>query len=182
MSSGLGKVDATQSGAHGVHRDVVPVPAPKPPWRWQHYLAVIAGLFLVWGAWTLVAWLAAGPSPVTVYRDPAASAYTIATAYEVVAVMLVLGVGAYVVRGCLRQHRLTFGAQLCIAGLLAYWLDPFYNFLVPMNLYSSNFGIRPTSSMGNVPLGRCAAAAMVHAREPRASPRRSDICFLNNVR
>ena len=139
MSSGLGKVDATQSGAHAVHRDVVPVPAPKAPWHWQHYLAVIAGLFLVWGAWTLVAWLAAGPSPVTVYRDPAASAYTIATAYEVVAVMLVLGVGAYVVRGCLRQHRLTFDAQLCIAGLLAYWLDPFYNFLLPMNLYSSNF-------------------------------------------
>ena len=33
----------------------------------------------------------------------------------------------------------TFDAQLCIAGLLAYWLDPFYNFFVPMNLYSSNF-------------------------------------------
>jgi ABC-type nickel/cobalt efflux system permease component RcnA len=57
-----------------------------------------------------VAWLAAGPSPVTVYRDSAAPAYTIATVYEVVAVMLVLGVGAYVVRGCLRQHRLTLDA------------------------------------------------------------------------
>jgi ABC-type nickel/cobalt efflux system permease component RcnA len=40
------------------------------------------------------------------------SAYTIATAYEVVAVLLVLGVGAYVVRGCLRQRqRRKVGAQ-----------------------------------------------------------------------
>ncbi|ORX00207.1 hypothetical protein AWC29_26995 [Mycobacterium triplex] len=119
--------------------DVVPIPAPKTPWRWQHYLSAIAGLFLFWGTWTLVAWLAAGPRPVTQYRDPTSSAYTIATAYEVGAVLLVLGVGAYVVRGCVRQRRLTFDAQLCIAGLLAYWLDPFYNFFVPMNLYSSNF-------------------------------------------
>ncbi len=139
MSSGLDKVDATHPGAYAVQGDVVSIPAPKTPWRWQHYFAAIAGLFLFWGAWTLVAWLAAGPSPVTLYRDPSSSAYTIATAYEVVAVLLVLGVGAYVVRGCLRQRRLTFDAQLCIAGLLAYWLDPFYNFFVPMNLYSSNF-------------------------------------------
>ncbi len=145
MASSLDKMDATHSGAHAAHaahaahRDVVSIQAPKVPWRWQHYLALIAGLFLVWGAWTLVAWLAAGPRPVTVYRDPAASAYSIATAYEVVAVTLVLGVGAYVIRGCVRDRRLTFDAQLCIAGLLAYWLDPFYNFFVPMNLYSSNF-------------------------------------------
>jgi len=139
MSSGLDKVDAAQSGVHPVHRDVASVPAPKAAWRWQHYLAVIVGLFLVWGAWTLVAWLAAGPRSVTEYRDPSASAYTIATGYEVFAVLLVLGVGTYVIRGCLRQRRLTFDAQLCIAGLLAYWLDPFYNFFVPMNLYSSNF-------------------------------------------
>ena len=136
MSSGLDRLDAAQ---YPDHRDGVSIPAPKVPWRWQHYLAVIAGLFLFWGAWTLVAWLTAGPSPVTAYRDTASSAYTIATAYEVVAVLLVLGVGVYVVRGCLRQRRLTFDAQLCIAGLLAYWLDPFYNFFVPMNLYSSNF-------------------------------------------
>lgn len=130
MSSGLDNMDAT---------DVVPAPAPKTPWRWQHYLSVIAGLFLFWGAWTLVAWLASGPRPVTQYRDPTSSAYTIATAYEVGAVLLVLGVGAYVVRGCVAQRRVTFDAQLCLAGLLAYWLDPFYNFFVPMNLYSSNF-------------------------------------------
>ena len=139
MSSGLDKLDATHPGAYAVHGDVASAAAPKAPWRWQHYFAAIAGLFLFWGAWTLVAWLASGPVPVTRYRDPSAPAYTIATAYQVVAVLLVLGVGVYVVRGCLRQRRLTFDAQLCIAGLLAYWLDPFYNFFVPMNLYSSNF-------------------------------------------
>jgi hypothetical protein len=118
---------------------VVPIPAPKAHWRWQHYLSAIAGLFVFWGAWTLGAWLAAGPTPSTQYRDPTSSSYTIATAYEVGTVLLVLGVGAFVVRGCLRERRVTFDAQLCIAGLLAYWLDPFYNFFVPMNLYSSNF-------------------------------------------
>jgi hypothetical protein len=139
MSSGLDELDTTDPGSYPDESDAVPIRAAKAPWRWQHYLAVIAGLFLAWGAWTLTAWLAAGPSAVTAYRDPTASAYTIATAYEVVAVLLVLGVGTYVVRGCLRQRRVTFDAQLCIAGLLAYWLDPFYNFFVPMNLYSSNF-------------------------------------------
>ncbi|TAM67455.1 MAG: spirocyclase, AveC family [Mycobacterium sp.] len=137
MSSGLDNWDTVHPGAPAVRRDVVR--APRAQWRWQHYLAGIAGLFLVWGGWTVAAWLAAGPRPVTAYRDPAASAFTIATVYEIVAVMLVLGVGAYVVRGCLRQRRVTFDAQLCIAGLSAYWLDPFYNFFVPMNLYSSNF-------------------------------------------
>jgi Spirocyclase AveC-like len=134
MSGGLDKLDVTHPGAAAVRRDAVQ--APKAQWRWQHYLAVVAGLFLVWGGWTVVAWLAAGPRPVTAYRDLTT---TLATAYEIVAVLLVLGVGAYVVRGCLRQRRLTFDAQLCMAGLLAYWLDPFYNFFVPMNLYSSNF-------------------------------------------
>lgn len=137
MSSDLDGLDATHPAAPAASGDVVP--APKAPWRWQHYLAVIAGLFLAWGAWTVGAWFAAGPRPVTAYREPATSAYAIATGYEIAAVLLVLGVGGYVVRGCLRQHRLTFDAQLCIAGLLAYWLDPFYNFFVPMNLYSSNF-------------------------------------------
>jgi hypothetical protein len=135
MSSGLDKAAAVRPAA----RDGVPGKPAKAPWRWQHYLAAIAILFLAWGAWTLLAWLASGPRPVTAYRDPSSSAYAIATGYEVVAVLLVLGVGAYVVRGCLRERRVTFDAQLCIAGLLAYWLDPFYNFFVPMNLYSSNF-------------------------------------------
>ncbi|WP_236977021.1 MULTISPECIES: spirocyclase AveC family protein [Mycobacterium] len=133
----MDKLDVMHPAAHSVRREIVP--ATRAGWRWQHYLAVIAGLFLVWGGWTIGAWLAAGPRPVTAYRDPTASTYTIAKAYEIVAVLLVLGVGTYVVRGCLRQRRFTFDAQLCIAGLLAYWLDPFYNFFVPMNLYSSNF-------------------------------------------
>jgi hypothetical protein len=139
MSSDVDNVGAMRRGSDAGARDAASVPARKAPWRWQHYLALVAGVFMLWGAWTLAAWVAAGPRPVTEYRDSNTSAYIIATAYEVGAVLLVLGVGAYVVRGCLRQHRLTFDAQLCIAGLLAYWLDPFYNFFVPVNLYSSNF-------------------------------------------
>jgi hypothetical protein len=130
---------STDLTPHAARHHPVLTSSRNPPWRWQHYLAVIGCLFLFWGVWTVLAWLAAGPTPVTAYRDPASSAYTISKVYEVVAVVLVLGVGAHVVRGCLRQHRLTFDAQLCIAGLLAYWQDPFYNFFVPTNLYSSNF-------------------------------------------
>jgi hypothetical protein len=139
MSSGVDNLNATGAVGRRIQRDVATRPAPKSPWRWQHYMAIVAGLFLFWGAWTLVSWIAAGPRPVTAYRDPSSSAYTLSMAYEVVAAMLVLGVGGWVIRGCLREHRLTFDAQLCIAGALAYWLDPFYNFFVPMNLYSSNF-------------------------------------------
>jgi Spirocyclase AveC-like len=139
MSSDLDNVSATPRRSAAAAPDVASIPARKAPWRWQHYLTLIAGVFLLWGTWTIAAWLAAGPHSVTAYREPTSSAYTIATAYEVFGVLLVLGVGSYVVRGCLRQRRLTFDAQLCIAGLLAYWLDPFYNFFVPMNLYSSNF-------------------------------------------
>jgi hypothetical protein len=116
-----------------------PTSSPSQLWRRQHYLAVVGCLFLAWGAWTVLAWLAAGPAPVTAYRDPTSSAYTLSKVYEVVAVLLILGVGTHVVHGCLREQRLTFDAQLCIAGLLAYWQDPFYNFFVPTNLYSSNF-------------------------------------------
>ena len=45
-----------------------PAAAPDPVavaavnrWRWQHYLAVVGVAFLVWGGWTLIAWLAEGP-------------------------------------------------------------------------------------------------------------------------
>ena len=91
----------------------------KQAWRWQHYLSLIGGLFLLWGTWTIAAWLIAGPRPVTAYRDPASTAYAISKAYEVIGVLLIVGVGGWVVRGCLRQRRVTFDAQMCLAGLFA---------------------------------------------------------------
>ena len=108
-------------------------------WRWQHYLAVVGVAFLVWGGWTLIAWLADGPEANTQYRDTGSTAYTIAKGWEVFYVGLVLVMGTWVVRRCLRERRVTFDAQLCIAGLLAYWVDALYNFWVPTVMYSSNF-------------------------------------------
>src|SRR5690348_11864130 len=104
---------------------------PARRWRLQHYLAVAGVAFLGWGAWTVIAWLADGPEANTRYRDPGSMAYHVAKGQEVFYVGLVVVLGAWVIRGCLRERRLTFDAQLCLAGILAYWMDPFYNFLVP---------------------------------------------------
>jgi hypothetical protein len=79
---------STDPTPHPAQRFVAPTPPRSQPWRWQHYVAVIGCLFLAWGIRTVLAWLAAGPAPVTAYRDPASSAYNISKVYEVVAVLL----------------------------------------------------------------------------------------------
>lgn len=111
----------------------------RKSWRWQHYMSCVALGFLFWEAWTITAWLADDPHPITKYRDPGSAAYAVAKGYEIGAVVIAVLLGAWVVRNCIRERRLTFDAQLCIAGGLAFWLDTFYNFLVPTNGYSSNF-------------------------------------------
>jgi hypothetical protein len=113
-------------------------PTRKSGWGWRHYLCLVGAGFLVWGAWTLISWLSDDPGPITHYRDTSSSSYTIGIVYQAAAVLVAIGLLTYVVRGCLRQRRLTFDAQLCIGGALAYWIDPFYNFFVPSNAFSSN--------------------------------------------
>ena len=111
----------------------------RAPWRWQHHLSIVGCLFLVWGAWTVTAWLLAGPHSITEYRDPDSEAFAIAKVYEVAIVAVSIAVTFHVIRGVLRERRFTFDAQLCVAGALAFWIDPFYNFFVPSVAYSSNF-------------------------------------------
>jgi hypothetical protein len=114
--------------------------AAKPAWRWQHYLSIVAIVFLAVEAWTLIAWVSHGVHPITRHRDTGSASFVIAKIYEVSAVLLLFGVGFYVVRRCVRERRFTFDAQLCVAGALAFWLEPvLYNFYVPTILYSSNF-------------------------------------------
>ena len=111
----------------------------RQSWRWQHYLAMVGLLFLVWEAWTLIAWLSDGPDPITQYRDTSSGARTAARIYEVGMIALSVVVAAYVIRGCRTAGRLTFDAMLVIASGLSFWLDPLLNFYQPLDLYSSNW-------------------------------------------
>lgn len=111
----------------------------RRPWTWQHYLAFVGVLFLAWGAWTIAAWLAAGPHQVTQFRDRSSGAWVAARIYEGLAILMSVIVGTFVVRNCLRQRRLTWDAQLCVAGFFVYWIDPLPNFYQPILLYSSDW-------------------------------------------
>jgi len=111
----------------------------RPHWRWQHYMAVVAVIYLAWEAWTLVAWLAAGPYQVTAFRDSGSLAFRAARVYEGIAILMGIGVGSFVVRQVRRERRLTFDAMMCIAGALVYWQDPLANFYQSIFTYSSNW-------------------------------------------
>src|SRR5581483_5404490 len=95
----------------------------RRPWRWQEWMALVGVGFLVWQAWTLIAWVAAGPRASTRDRDRSSAAWVAAHLYEATAVVVAVVVVSWVVRQCRREHRLVFDAQLCIAGALCYWLD-----------------------------------------------------------
>ena len=48
MSSDLDNVGAMLRGSDAAARDDASIPARKVPWRWQHYVALVAGVFLGW--------------------------------------------------------------------------------------------------------------------------------------
>jgi hypothetical protein len=102
-------------------------------------LAVIGVAFLLWQAFTILPWLAAGPHQVTAFQDKHEASWWAARIYEGLAVLAAVAIGGYVIRGCAKARQLTFDAQLCISGLLAFWLDPAVNYLQPTWYYSSNW-------------------------------------------
>ena len=108
-------------------------------WTWQHWLALAGAVCLLWGGWTIVAWIAAGPHQVTQFRDHGDPSWIAARLYEAAALIMSAVVLTLVVRGCRRQNRLTWDAQLCIAGLGVYWVDPLPNFYQPIVMYSSQW-------------------------------------------
>lgn len=131
----------TATAVPSLPRSPAPVPErrSRPGWRWQHGLALFAVVLLAWETWTIVAWLADGPRAVTASRDTTSLSWTATRLYEFGAVIGAALMGTIVVRGCLRQRRLTFDAKLCIAGLTTMALDPYVNFFQPVFLYSSNW-------------------------------------------
>ncbi|MGH2726072.1 MAG: spirocyclase AveC family protein [Actinomycetota bacterium] len=108
-------------------------------WKPAHYLALLGFVFLFWQGWTIVSWLADGPSQVTQFRDSSTASWVAARVYEGISIAMTLGVGTYVIRGCIRERRLTLDAKICIAGALTWWLDSFTNVLEPIWFYSSNW-------------------------------------------
>jgi len=116
------------------------VTAPnRSRWRWQQLLAGVGVLFLVWETWTLVSWLGQNPHQVTEFRDKDSATWILARVYEFGMIAVSAGLLAFVVRQCRRARTVTFDAQLLVAGLLAYWLDPAENFFQPIFLYSSQW-------------------------------------------
>lgn len=102
-------------------------------------LAVIGALFLAWEASTIIPWLADGPSQLTQFRDPDLGTINRFRIAEAIMIVISIAVLVYLVRSCVRERRLVFDAQFCIAGALLFWLDPMVNFYLPVVTWSSNF-------------------------------------------
>lgn len=113
--------------------------AERRTWKAAHYLAVLGVVFLFWQGWTIVSWLADGPQQVTEFRDRDSASWVAARVYEGIMILMAIAVSTYVIRGCIRERRLTLDGKIVIAGGLTWWLDSFTNVLQPLFFYSSNW-------------------------------------------
>ncbi len=116
--------------------------------------AVLAGLgavIVAYELWTWGAWLAAGPTQITEYRDRSSAAWVAARGYEALILVVAVGLLVRVVRQCRAERRLVFDAKLLIAGVAALFWDPFGNFVQPAFFYSSNW-LNVNSWTGFAPL------------------------------
>src|ERR1700722_1271763 len=115
------------------------VPRSRRPWGPAQYLALTAMPLLAYQAWTLVAWLAAGPHQITAYRSYGSFGWYAARAIELARALAVVAILARLVRQCRTQRRLTFDAMLFIGLLLTVFWDTIVNFVEPLWFYSSNW-------------------------------------------
>lgn len=122
-------------------------------WTWHTYVAAFGALCLLIQGWVWIAWLRTGPEQITRFRDTSDGSYKLAIAYQVGALLLLMVLGGKVVRDCVRQRRITFDAQFCIASSATFWLDPLANFLLPTYTYSSQW-VNLNDWLGQVPLVR----------------------------
>jgi hypothetical protein len=106
---------------------------------------------LIWNAWTVIAWLAEGPSQVTEFRDRDSLSWYAARVFEGVAILGSILVIIHLVRGCRRAHRvLTFEVMFCLAGATLFWADYGINFFQPVFVVSSNF-VNLNNTCGHMP-------------------------------
>ena len=119
-------------------------------WGSAEYLALIGLPLLALELWTLVAWLADGPSQVTQYRDHGDPSWFAAHTFEVLALCGSVAMLVFIVRGCLRERRiLTFDAMYCLAAATIFYLGVANDFH-PVFLESSNF-INLNNPCGHMP-------------------------------
>jgi hypothetical protein len=98
--------------------------------------AMVALQIYVYGSWITgdnFRAVSTGADPVPEYQKTWAIVLQIA--YTATAVM----VTGWVLRGCLRQRRMTFDAKLLLGWWSILWLDPVQFFLRPVNLYNSYY-------------------------------------------
>jgi hypothetical protein len=120
-------------------------------WSWSHVLALIGVPILILNAWTVIAWLADGPTQMTEFRDPGSFNWYVARAVEGTAIVGSIFMIVYLVRGCRRAGRiLTFEVMFCIAGATIFWADFGMNVFQPIFVASSNF-VNLNNTCGHMP-------------------------------
>lgn len=128
----MSTVSANRHTAPPVSTPPRQVPAPV-------ILAVIGALVAGYALWTWGAWLASGPTQITVTRDPNSASWWVARGYEAIMAVAVVAISSYVVRQCLRQRRLVFDAVIIIGGFFTLFWDPMVNWMQPNFMYSSQW-------------------------------------------
>ncbi len=97
-----------------------------------HVLAAWGVILLSAQIYTWVGFFSHGPVSVKPEGPFDPLAYWGAKFFEAQALTMLVVVLTIVARQCLREGRLTFDAQFCIAGALTYWCDPIVNFFQPI--------------------------------------------------
>lgn len=124
----------------------------KNKWSWPHYLSLIGVPILVLDLWTMVSWIADGPTQVTEFRDTGSMSWWACRFLEAVVILGSVPVIVHLVRDCRRKRRfLTLDVMFCIACAMMTWLDQQPAMIAPTWLPSSNF-INLTSTCGHTPL------------------------------
>jgi Spirocyclase AveC-like len=128
------------------------VDAVRRGWSLPHYLALVGVPVLVWNAWTVIAWLAAGPHAITAYRHGHTVDWYGARAFEALAIVIGVVLAVYVYRGCRRARMLlTFDFMFCLAAATQFWGDAGVNFMAPTITISSNW-VNVNAACGHMPL------------------------------
>ena len=115
------------------------IPARRPRWSLPHWLAIFGAVCLVWGGWTMIAWLADGPFTITQWQDPDSGSWIAARVLEGALALTGIGFTVHLGRQCWRQRSLVFDAKLSLASLTLLWMDPLSNFAQPIFMQSSNW-------------------------------------------